>query len=239
MKELRFADSQETCFETWNPSHMCCSNLLCGPFADSQESLVCRLQIVQILLVLYWKVVILLIFTNSVFKQQNFQIWNMLNCKGVYLTILRKRIFRSLNVKIIAVTSARASTCWISWIVVSECETLKYVQWTRNETNLLIFMDRVLRLVNVHIWVVPPCFVVDLLILRIRVFRIRNVQIWVVLSWIVVVFLIFTNSVFKLINVQIWTESNCKGVYLMIDRNGIFRFRNFQIIAVPSCKSVH
>ncbi len=65
--------------------------------------------------------------------------------------------------------------------------------------------DRVLRLGNVHICVVPPCYVVDLMILRILVFRLRKVQIWVVLSWKVVVLLIFMNSVFKLQIVQIWS----------------------------------
>ena len=32
---------------------------------------------------------------------------------------------------------------------------------------------------KVHIWVVPPCNVVELLILKNRFFRLRNVQIWV------------------------------------------------------------
>ncbi len=36
-----------------------------------------------------------------------------------------------------------------------------------------------LMLGNVHIWVVPPCNVVELLILKNRFFRLRNVQIWV------------------------------------------------------------
>ncbi len=52
-----------------------------------------------------------------------------------------------------------------------------------------------LRLGNVHIWLVPSCYIVDLLILRNRVFRLRNIQICVVLSWKVFVLLIFTNSV--------------------------------------------
>ena len=38
MKGLRFADTQESCFEAWNRSHMSCSALLCGLFADFQES---------------------------------------------------------------------------------------------------------------------------------------------------------------------------------------------------------
>ena len=39
MKGLRFADTQESCFEAWKRSHWGCSALQCGRFADSQESL--------------------------------------------------------------------------------------------------------------------------------------------------------------------------------------------------------
>ena len=38
VKGLRFADTQDSCFEAWKRSHMGCSALLCGRFADSQES---------------------------------------------------------------------------------------------------------------------------------------------------------------------------------------------------------
>ena len=38
IKELRFANSQESCFEAWKRSHMGCSAPLCGRFYDSQES---------------------------------------------------------------------------------------------------------------------------------------------------------------------------------------------------------
>ena len=38
MKRLRFADTQESCFEASKRSHMGCSALLCGRLADSQES---------------------------------------------------------------------------------------------------------------------------------------------------------------------------------------------------------
>ncbi len=38
MKGLRFADTQELCFEAWKSSHKSCSAQLCGRFADSQES---------------------------------------------------------------------------------------------------------------------------------------------------------------------------------------------------------
>ena len=38
MKGLRFADTQELCFEYWKRSNMACSALLCCRFADSQKS---------------------------------------------------------------------------------------------------------------------------------------------------------------------------------------------------------
>ena len=36
-KGLLFADTQESCFEAWNRSHMGCEALLCVRFADVQE----------------------------------------------------------------------------------------------------------------------------------------------------------------------------------------------------------
>ncbi len=51
---------------------MCCSALLCGRFADSQN-LVFRFRNVQILEVLSSKFVVLLIFTISVFKLKTFR----------------------------------------------------------------------------------------------------------------------------------------------------------------------
>ena len=38
MKGIRFADTQELCFEVWKHSNMACSAQLCGRFADSQKS---------------------------------------------------------------------------------------------------------------------------------------------------------------------------------------------------------
>ena len=38
MKELRHADTQESCFEAWKRSHMGRSALIFGRFADSKES---------------------------------------------------------------------------------------------------------------------------------------------------------------------------------------------------------
>ena len=37
MRVRRFADTQESCFEGWNRSHLACFAILYGRFADSQE----------------------------------------------------------------------------------------------------------------------------------------------------------------------------------------------------------
>ena len=38
MKGIRFADTQESCFEAWKRSRIGCASLLCGRIADAQES---------------------------------------------------------------------------------------------------------------------------------------------------------------------------------------------------------
>ena len=38
MKGLRFADTQELCFEAWKRSYNACSAILCGQFSYSQKS---------------------------------------------------------------------------------------------------------------------------------------------------------------------------------------------------------
>ncbi len=70
MKGLRFADTQDSCFEAWRRLHMGCSAMIYRRFADSHES---RFQSRKVLIleVQSWKVFVLLIFTNSVFKLQN------------------------------------------------------------------------------------------------------------------------------------------------------------------------
>ena len=78
---------QKSCIDAWKRSYMGCSSLLCGRFADSQES---RLQASKRsnMGVLFWKEVVLLIFRNSVFMLQNVQICNVSKCNGVYLLII-------------------------------------------------------------------------------------------------------------------------------------------------------
>ena len=46
MKRLRFADTQELCFEAWKRSHMGCAALICGRFDDALESRL-RLRIIE------------------------------------------------------------------------------------------------------------------------------------------------------------------------------------------------
>ena len=60
-----------------------------------------------------------------------------------------------------------------------------------------------LRLGNVHIWVVPPCYVDDLLMFR--------------------------NSVLNVKSVKLWAVPYCKKVHFRIVKNGIFRLRNVLI----------
>ena len=76
MKVHLFSDTQESCFEAWKSSHMACSALLCGRFANSQESCF-QARNAQICVVLTWKLVVLVIFTKSVFKLQIVQIWTV------------------------------------------------------------------------------------------------------------------------------------------------------------------
>ena len=77
-KGLRFGDSQESCFESFNLSHMGGVALLCGRFADAQES---RIQAAN----------------RSKTWSAATQVLNFL--------MLRKRLFRLRNVKIWVVLS--------------------------------------------------------------------------------------------------------------------------------------
>ena len=64
MKRLRFADTQESCFEAWKRSHMGCAALICGRFYDAQE-LRFRLRIIQ-----KWAVP-LRIFFDIIYSQES------------------------------------------------------------------------------------------------------------------------------------------------------------------------
>ena len=129
IKGLRFADTQEFCFEAWKHTYIACSGLLCGQFAYTQKSLFLALkpsytgsavleggrsafinefcfqatkssdvdyvEVQGVLfadldfetIVLSWKLVVPLIFSNSVFKLQNLELWTVSKYKGFYLLI--------------------------------------------------------------------------------------------------------------------------------------------------------
>ena len=147
MKRLRFAYTQESCFDAWKRSHMGCYVVdLLIP-----KNRVFRLRNVQIWVVLFWKKVVLLIFSNFVSKLQNVQICSMSKCNGVYLLIV-------INGILAAKRSDKSST------ILQECRFARF----RNS----VFPVR-----NVEIWAVLSSNNVDLLKLRNRVFSLRNVQI--------------------------------------------------------------
>ncbi len=87
--------------------------------------------------------------------------------------------FRVRHVEICAVQYSNEFYLPMTRIAFSGSETIRNVQCSHEWTYLLILRNRVLRLGNVHIWAVPPYYVVDLIFLRNRFFRLRNVQIWV------------------------------------------------------------
>ena len=74
MKRLRFADSQESCFEALKRSHMGCAALLCGRFADAPDS---RIQAANRSKM--WSAVPpvfnLLMLRNRLFRLRNVQLW--------------------------------------------------------------------------------------------------------------------------------------------------------------------
>ena len=74
MKGLRFADTQESCFEVWKCSHMRCAALLCGRFADAQES---RIQPANRTKMGSAAPLVfnLLMLRNRLFRLQNIQMW--------------------------------------------------------------------------------------------------------------------------------------------------------------------
>ena len=83
MKGLRFANTQKTCFEDWKRSHIGCSALLYGRLADSQES---RFQASN--RSNKRSAVLEGGRTSDIheffFKLENFQIWTVCNCKGLF-----------------------------------------------------------------------------------------------------------------------------------------------------------
>ncbi len=110
MKGLRFANTQETCFEAWKRSHKFSSALLCGRFADSQES---RFQASKCS---NMGSAVLEVGRSAHIHEFFFQAakrsdMDCVELQGVYLLIVRNNIFRSRHVQTIAVPTARASFC--------------------------------------------------------------------------------------------------------------------------------
>ena len=101
IKGIRFADSQELCFEAWKRSYNACSAHLCGQFSDSQKS---RFQASKRTNMGSAHLVGgRFDFRNSFFKLQNVQIWTVPNCKW--------------------------SICCLTGMAFSGCETFRYEQY--------------------------------------------------------------------------------------------------------------
>ena len=144
MKGLRFANTQESCFETWKRSYMGCSTLLCCRFDVSQESCFHASKRSNMgSAVLHG--VRSADFPNYVFKLQNVQIWTASKCKGDYLLVVRTEFSGSK-------LSDKSSNI------------LK-----RND--LLMLRNSVFTVRNVENWAVLSSNDVDLLMLTNRVFR--------------------------------------------------------------------
>ena len=102
IKGLRFADTQESCFEPWKRSHMGCSALLCCRFVDSQESRFQASKRPNIDSALLEDELSPDIHEFCVRAPQRSDM-DGVELDGVYLMILRNGIFRSRNVRIIEV----------------------------------------------------------------------------------------------------------------------------------------
>ena len=99
MKGLRFHGTKKSCFENRKLSHIVFTALLCGQFADVQE---------------------------LGFNLKNVQIWVVLNCKWVYLRIVRNGIIRIQNVQIREIPSSKLIDYLMHMNRVVGFETFKY-----------------------------------------------------------------------------------------------------------------
>ena len=129
MKELRFANTQESCFETWKRSYMGCSALLCCRFDVSQESCFQASKRSNM--------------GSSVLqggRSANIHEFCFQAAKRADMDCVEQQRnlfadcpewhFRSRNVQIIAVSSYQRVDLLIFTNIVSGCETLKYVQFS-------------------------------------------------------------------------------------------------------------
>ncbi len=127
----------------------------------------------------------MLVFTNFVFKLQNFLILSLSKCKSVYLLIDTNGIFMLRIVQIRAVPSCK-------------------------RVDLLMLRNSVFKVLNVEIWAVLSSNEFDLLMLRLtnRVFRLQIVKNCAVPSRNCVSMLMLMYPVFMLRSVQIWAMSS-------------------------------
>ena len=123
---------------------MGCSDLLCGRFADSQESRFQASKHSNMSSALL-EVVHSADIHEFCIQAKNVQIWTVSNCKGVYLLIVRNGIFRSRKVQINAVQS---------------CKRVDFLKFTNSG----------FRVRNVEICAVLSSNEIDLLMLMKRVF---------------------------------------------------------------------
>ena len=110
MKGLRFADTQETCFEAWIRSHMGCSAFLCVRFVDSQES---RIQVAKRS---DMGIAVMKGLRFADFQEWYFQAAKRSNksstiLQDVDLLMLRNRVLRLLKVHIWVVSPCYVSIC--------------------------------------------------------------------------------------------------------------------------------
>ena len=120
---------------------------------------------------------------NRVLRVRIVQTCAMLSSNVFDFPILRNRVFRFRKVKM---SSDVPQGFWLVDAQELRIELAKRLDMgiaTWKDFDLLIIRNRVLRLGNVHVWVVSLFYVVNLLMLRNRVLRLRIVQKWVMLSW--------------------------------------------------------
>ncbi len=117
----------------------------------------------------------LLMLRNRVIRLRNVQIRAVRSYNRVDLLMLRNRVFRLRNFQKCAVTSRKGLICWCSGIAHTGCETFLICSLPSWKVfDMLILRNRVLSFGIVHMWVVPPCYVVDLLMFRNCVLNLKN-----------------------------------------------------------------
>ena len=140
---------------------------------------------------LSWKVVVLLIFTNSIFKQQNIELWTVSKYKGFYLLIQsykrsytgsavleggRSADIHELFFKLQKVQIWNLSICKGVYSHFQVSKSSDNCSNIRQEFGFTDASYRVLRVQNVEIFAVLSSNEVDFLMLKNYVFIHRNDQ---------------------------------------------------------------